>query len=53
MASDKAIEIMQGLIEMVESDIKIIKKGYVISPLKLAENMLEELKRALDEMKDE
>jgi len=53
MASDKTIEIMQGLIEMVENDIKIIKKGHTISPLKLMENMLEELESALEEMKDE
>lgn len=49
----KAVELLKGLIEMVEGDLKTIGKKVNITAQKYASNILEELRSALEELEDQ
>lgn len=49
----KAIELLKGLIEMVEGDLETIGKKVNITAQKYASNILEELRSALEELEEE
>ena len=49
----KAVELLKGLIEMVEGDLETIGKKVNITAQKYASNILEELRSALEELEEE
>jgi hypothetical protein len=51
--NSKAVELMKGLIEMVEGDLEIVGTRVNITAHKYASNILEELKSALEELEEE
>jgi len=50
---NKAVELLKGLIEMVEGDMETIGKKVNITTQKYASNILEELRSALEELEEE
>lgn len=51
--NSKAVELVKGLIEMVEGDLEIVGTRVNITAYKYASNMLEELNSALEELEEE
>ncbi|MBP1920308.1 hypothetical protein [Youngiibacter multivorans] len=51
--NSKAVELLKGLIEMVEGDLETIGKKVNITAQKYASNILEELRSALEELEEE
>ncbi|ETA80458.1 hypothetical protein [Youngiibacter fragilis] len=49
----KAVELFNGLIDMVEGDLETIGKKVNITAQKYASNILEELRSALEELEEE
>ena len=49
----KAVELFNGLIDMVEGDLETIGKKVNIKAQKYASNILEELRSALEELEEE